>query len=49
MFCKSVVEEEIKGVLFLMDDNKLFGINGFFVCFFKKSWSIIKGDFCVVI
>lgn len=49
MLCFDVFEEEIYRVLFVMDENKIFGIDGFNVCFFKKLWEIIKYDIFVII
>lgn len=43
-FCVDIIENDIKEVLFLIDDNKFFGIDGFFLCFYKKVWSVIKDD-----
>ncbi|GKA76581.1 RNA-directed DNA polymerase, eukaryota, reverse transcriptase zinc-binding domain protein [Tanacetum coccineum] len=44
-----VTEEEIKKALFDIDDNKAPGPDGFTSKFFKKSWDIVKRDFCAAI
>lgn len=47
IFCFLVREEEIYIVFFLIEDNKVLGIDGFNVFFFnflKKKWCIIKSD-----
>ena len=41
-----VSADDIKRVLFSMDDNKAPGPDGYTSAFFKKSWSIVGEDFC---
>ncbi|GKC29824.1 RNA-directed DNA polymerase, eukaryota, reverse transcriptase zinc-binding domain protein [Tanacetum coccineum] len=47
--CRDVSDEEIKRAMFLIDDNKAPGPYGFSSLFFKKSWSIIGKDVCLVV
>nr|GEY27102.1 RNA-directed DNA polymerase, eukaryota, reverse transcriptase zinc-binding domain protein [Tanacetum cinerariifolium] len=44
--CKEVIEDEIKRVVFDIDDSKASGPNGFSSKLFKKAWETIKDDFC---
>jgi hypothetical protein len=41
-----VTADDIKQVLFSMDDNKAPGPDGYTSAFFKKAWSIVGTDFC---
>jgi len=41
-----VSADDIKQVLFSMDDNKAPGSDGYTSAFFKKSWNIVGVDFC---
>lgn len=44
-----VLADDIKRVLFSMDDNKAPGPDGYTSAFFKKAWSIVGEDFCSAI
>ncbi|GJY54986.1 RNA-directed DNA polymerase, eukaryota, reverse transcriptase zinc-binding domain protein [Tanacetum coccineum] len=46
---KDVTKEEIKRVVFDIDDSKAPGPDGFTSKFFKKAWETIKDDFCKAI
>jgi hypothetical protein len=41
-----VSADDIKQVLFSMDDNKAPGPDGYTSAFFKKAWNIVGADFC---
>jgi exonuclease III len=41
-----VLADDIKQVLFSMDDNKAPGPDGYTSAFFKKAWNIVEVDFC---
>lgn len=43
------MDEEIKAVLFNIGDDKSPGPNGYSAAFFKKAWSIIGSDLCLVV
>ncbi|GJT29450.1 RNA-directed DNA polymerase, eukaryota, reverse transcriptase zinc-binding domain protein [Tanacetum coccineum] len=47
--CIEVTNDEIKRALFDIDDNKAPGPDGFTSKNFKKSWEVIKDDFCKAI
>lgn len=49
MLCKNIIVEEIKVVVYFMDDNKVSGVDGFNVYFFKKVWIIIGKDVIKVV
>ncbi|GKG19395.1 hypothetical protein Tco_0376494, partial [Tanacetum coccineum] len=49
LMTSDVTDEEIKKALFDIDDNKAPEPDGFTSKFFKKSWDIIKRDFCATI
>ncbi|GJV19454.1 RNA-directed DNA polymerase, eukaryota, reverse transcriptase zinc-binding domain protein [Tanacetum coccineum] len=49
LMTSDVTDEEIKKDLFDIDDNKAPEADGFTSKFFKKSWDIIKRDFCATI
>lgn len=49
MFCFNVIELEVKYVLFVMEDNMVFGVDGYNVCYFKYLWDIIKGELLEVV
>ena len=42
-----VSDLDIKNALFTIDDGKAPGPDGYSSCFFKKSWSVIREDFCL--
>ncbi|KAJ6929615.1 hypothetical protein NC652_013486 [Populus alba x Populus x berolinensis] len=44
-----VSDDDIKRVLFSMNDNKAPGPDGYTSAFFKKAWSIVGEDFCSAI
>nr|KAJ0221381.1 hypothetical protein LSAT_V11C200050580 [Lactuca sativa] len=46
---KDVTNEEIKAVLFDIDDDKAPGPDGFSSKFFKKAWMIVGDDFCFAV
>lgn len=46
---KDVIIEEVKEVLFSIVDNKVYGMDGYLFCFFKKVWFVIGNDICEVI
>ncbi|GJR88548.1 RNA-directed DNA polymerase, eukaryota, reverse transcriptase zinc-binding domain protein [Tanacetum coccineum] len=46
---KEVTEEEIKPAVFDITDDKAPGPDGFTFKFFKKSWGIIKQEFCAAV
>ncbi|KAA3488806.1 Retrovirus-related Pol polyprotein LINE-1 [Gossypium australe] len=41
--------EEIKTMVWSCDDSKALGRDGFNMCFFKKSWQLIRGDLLAMI
>ncbi|GJS86975.1 RNA-directed DNA polymerase, eukaryota, reverse transcriptase zinc-binding domain protein, partial [Tanacetum coccineum] len=43
---RDVSNEEIKQPIFLIDDNKAPGPDGFSTYFYKKAWDIISNDIC---
>nr|GFD08641.1 RNA-directed DNA polymerase, eukaryota, reverse transcriptase zinc-binding domain protein [Tanacetum cinerariifolium] len=43
---RDVSNEEIKQAIFLIDDNKAPGPDGFSAYFYKKAWDIIGNDIC---
>lgn len=49
MFCVLIEEKEIFLVLFFIGDNKVLGVDGFNVYFFKRIWEVNKYDIIVVI
>lgn len=49
MLMREVIEEEVKRVIFFMYVDKFFGLDGYISEFFKAFWSIVRGDFVVVI
>jgi exonuclease III len=44
-----VSDLDIKNVLFAIDDAKAPGPDGYSSCFFKKSWDVLGGDFCLAV
>ena len=44
-----VSDEEIKGALFSVRDDKAPGSDGFFAYFFKKTWRTVGAEFCEAI
>nr|GEV96376.1 hypothetical protein [Tanacetum cinerariifolium] len=43
---KPVDDKEIKEALFSIDDNKASGLDGYYLKFFKATWSVIGSDLC---
>ena len=44
-----VFDEEIKGALFSIGDDKSLGPDGLSAYFFKRAWSTVSSDFCEAI
>ncbi|GKA35160.1 RNA-directed DNA polymerase, eukaryota, reverse transcriptase zinc-binding domain protein [Tanacetum coccineum] len=49
LMIREITDVEIKKALFDIDDNKAPGPDGFTSKFYKKSWDIVKSDFCAAI
>ncbi|GKE15633.1 RNA-directed DNA polymerase, eukaryota, reverse transcriptase zinc-binding domain protein, partial [Tanacetum coccineum] len=49
LMIREITDVEIKKALFEIDDNKAPGPDGLTSKFYKKSWDIVKSDFCAAI
>ncbi|GKC95885.1 RNA-directed DNA polymerase, eukaryota, reverse transcriptase zinc-binding domain protein [Tanacetum coccineum] len=49
LMTREIQKDEIKKALFDIDDNKSPSLDGYTSKFFKRSWDIVRSDFCAVI
>ncbi|XP_021756192.1 uncharacterized protein LOC110721363 [Chenopodium quinoa] len=44
--CRPFTEDDVRGAVWCIDEDKSPGPNGYTSKFFKRSWEIVKGDVC---